>query len=89
MSRFDYVIGTAVQEIERKSSQICWRTNVGRMNNLEQRIDRYDAGTGANSACGRDWLLLKNVIVIERDDQERESPPNFWNNGLIRGFRSH
>ena len=43
-------------------------TYVGWTNNLEQRIARHNAGTGARSTRGRVWVLLHSECFASREE---------------------
>ncbi|MBT3989228.1 MAG: GIY-YIG nuclease family protein [Rhodospirillaceae bacterium] len=44
------------------------RTYVGWSNDLEQRLARHNAGTGAKSTRGREWQLLYAESYLTRGD---------------------
>src|ERR1700678_2049347 len=60
-----------------------YRTYVGWTNDLERRIARHNAGTGARSTRGRVWFLL----YAERYDSREEAMSREWHLKRNRGFR--
>lgn len=75
MSCFVYVIGTS----DGKSA----RNYVGWTNNLEQRIEKHNAGSGAKSTRGRQWSL----IYAERYKTRGEAMSREWHLKRDRPFR--
>ena len=60
-----------------------YRTYVGWTNDLERRIARHNAGTGARSTRGRVWFLL----YAERHDSREEAMSREWYLKRNRRFR--
>ena len=60
-----------------------YRTYVGWTNDLERRIARHNAGTGARSTRGRVWFLL----YAERHDSREEAMSREWHLKRNRTFR--
>ncbi len=59
------------------------RTYVGWTIDLERRLARHNAGTGARSTRGRAWLLL----YAERHPTRREAMSREWHLKRDRKFR--
>ena len=72
---FVYVLGSC--------SPDGYRTYVGWTNDLERRIARHNAGTGARSTRGRVWFLL----YAERHDTREEAMSREWHLKRNRSFR--
>jgi putative endonuclease len=72
---FVYVLGSC--------SPDGYRTYVGWTNDLERRIARHNAGTGARSTRGRFWFLL----YAERHDTREEAMSREWHLKRDRPFR--
>jgi putative endonuclease len=77
MECFVYVIGSYGAD--------GYRTYVGWTNDLERRIARHNAGTGARSTRGRVWFLL----YAERHDSREEAMSREWYLKRDRWFRKH
>ena len=60
------------------------RTYVGWTTDLEQRLARHNAGTGAKSTRGRQWVLL----YAERYDTRGEAMAREWHLKRDRRFRT-
>jgi len=60
-----------------------YRTYVGWTNDLDRRIARHNAGTGARSTRGRVWFLL----YAERHDTREDAMSREWHLKRNRGFR--
>ncbi|HKN12287.1 MAG TPA: GIY-YIG nuclease family protein [Candidatus Binatus sp.] len=75
MGCFVYVLGS--------SGPDGYRTYVGWTNDLERRIARHNAGTGARSTRGRVWFLL----YAERHDSRGEAMSREWHLKRNRTFR--
>jgi putative endonuclease len=60
-----------------------YRTYVGWTNNLEQRLARHNAGTGARSTRGRAWFIL----YAERHDTREQAMSREWHLKRNRVFR--
>jgi putative endonuclease len=60
-----------------------WRTYVGWTTDLEQRLARHNAGTGAKSTRGRVWGLL----YAERFKTRSEAMSREWHLKRDRAFR--
>jgi putative endonuclease len=60
-----------------------YRTYVGWTNDLERRIARHNAGTGARSTRGRVWFLL----YAERHNTREEAMSREWHLKRNRTFR--
>jgi putative endonuclease len=72
---FVYVLGS-VREGDR-------RTYVGWTTDLDQRVGRHNAGTGAKSTRGRTWALLYAERYETRSDAMRRE----WHLKRDRAFR--
>jgi len=72
---FVYVLGSCGPE--------GYRTYVGWTNDLDRRIARHNAGTGARSTRGRVWFLL----YAERHDSREEAMSREWYLKRDRLFR--
>ena len=59
------------------------RTYVGWTTDLERRLKRHNAGTGARSTRGRAWVLL----YAERHPNRAEAMSREWHLKRDRGFR--
>jgi putative endonuclease len=75
MECFVYVLGSCGPD--------GYRTYVGWTNDLERRIGRHNAGTGARSTRGRVWFLL----YAERHDSREEAMSREWHLKRDRAFR--
>ncbi|MDA0675420.1 MAG: GIY-YIG nuclease family protein [Proteobacteria bacterium] len=75
MSCFVYVLGCAT------ATGI--RTYVGWTTDLERRLVRHNAGTGARSTRGRQWVLL----YAERYPTRAEAMSREWHLKRDRAFR--
>ncbi|MEE8350895.1 MAG: GIY-YIG nuclease family protein [Rhodospirillales bacterium] len=75
MSCFVYVLGS-----EGKGG---YRTYVGWTTDLERRLSEHNAGTGARSTRGRQWVLLHS----ESFDTRQEAMSREWHLKRDRGFR--
>lgn len=75
MAAYVYVLGS-----ERGG---CWRTYVGWTTDLEQRLAKHNAGTGAKSTRGRVWVLL----YAERFKTRSEAMSREWYLKRDRVFR--
>jgi putative endonuclease len=60
-----------------------YRTYVGWTNDLDRRLARHNAGTGARSTRGRVWFLL----YAERHDSREEAMSREWHLKRDRAFR--
>jgi putative endonuclease len=60
-----------------------YRTYVGWTNDLERRLARHNAGTGARSTRGRAWFLL----YAERHESREEAMSREWHLKRNRSFR--
>jgi putative endonuclease len=60
-----------------------YRTYVGWTNDLERRIAKHNAGTGARSTRGRIWFLL----YAERHDSREDAMSREWHLKRNRTFR--
>ena len=60
-----------------------YRTYVGWTTDLDQRLGRHNAGTGARSTKGRFWMLL----YAERYEDRREAMSREWHLKRDRAFR--
>jgi putative endonuclease len=60
-----------------------YRTYVGWTNDLERRLARHNAGTGARSTRGRIWFLL----YAERHESREEAMSREWHLKRNRSFR--
>ncbi len=60
------------------------RTYVGWTNNLENRLAKHNAGTGARSTKGRDWVLL----YVEKHLTKQEAMSREWYLKRNSKFRS-
>jgi putative endonuclease len=59
------------------------RTYVGWTNDLDQRLARHNAGTGAKSTRGRAWILL----YVERFETRSDAMSREWHLKRDRAFR--
>ncbi len=75
MACYVYVLGSEEKGL--------WRTYVGWTNDLEQRLTRHNAGTGAKSTRGRVWALL----YAERFKTRSEAMSREWHLKRDRAFR--
>jgi len=75
MGCFVYVLGSCGHD--------GYRTYVGWTNDLDRRIARHNAGTGARSTRGRVWFLL----YAERHDSREEAMSREWHLKRNRAFR--
>lgn len=75
MTCFVYVIGSCGVD--------GYRTYVGWTNDLERRIARHNAGTGARSTRGRLWFLL----YAEHHDSREAAMSREWHLKRNRRFR--
>ncbi len=75
MSCFVYVLGS-----EGNGGN---RTYVGWTTDLERRLSEHNAGTGARSTRGREWVLL----YAERYATRREAMSREWHIKRDQGFR--
>jgi putative endonuclease len=75
MKCFVYVLGS--------SDKHTYRTYVGWTIDLDQRLAKHNAGTGARSTRGRLWALL----YAERYATRREAMSREWHLKRDRGFR--
>lgn len=60
-----------------------YRTYVGWTTDLDKRLARHNAGTGARSTRGREWILL----YAERYVNRGEAMSREWHLKRDRGFR--
>ena len=60
-----------------------WRTYVGWTTDLDRRLARHNAGTGARSTRGRQWALL----YAERHANRSEAMSREWRLKRDRQFR--
>jgi putative endonuclease len=60
-----------------------YRTYVGWTNDLDRRLARHNAGTGARSTRGRVWFLL----YAERHESREEAMSREWYLKRNRNFR--
>ena len=60
-----------------------YRTYVGWTNDLDRRIAKHNAGTGARSTRGRVWFLL----YAERHDSREDAMSREWHLKRDRSFR--
>ncbi len=75
MSCFVYVLGS--------DGNGGYRTYVGWTTDLERRLSEHNAGTGARSTRGREWVLL----YAERYATRREAMSREWHIKRDQGFR--
>ena len=75
MSCFVYVLGS-----EWKGG---YRTYVGWTTDLERRLSEHNAGTGARSTRGREWVLLYSECYATRG----EAMSREWHIKRVREFR--
>ena len=75
MACFVYVLGS-------KCNGVC-RTYVGWTTDLERRLREHNAGIGARSTRGREWVLL----YAERYTTRGEAMSREWHIKRNRGFR--
>jgi putative endonuclease len=75
MNAFVYVLGSEVRGLK--------RTYVGWTTDLDQRVARHNAGTGAKSTRGRVWFLL----YAERYQTRHEAMSREWHLKRDRAFR--
>ena len=75
MACYVYVLGSEQSGV--------WRTYVGWTNDLELRLTRHNAGTGAKSTRGRLWALL----YAERFKTRSEAMSREWHLKRDRVFR--
>ncbi|MEK9752406.1 MAG: GIY-YIG nuclease family protein [Rhodospirillaceae bacterium] len=73
---FVYVLGS-------RAADGAIRTYVGWTNDLEKRLDAHNAGTGARSTRGRNWVLL----YAERFATRPEAMSREWHLKRDRRFR--
>ena len=76
MDCFVYVLGSSGKGGD--------RTYVGWTSDLDQRIARHNAGTGARSTRGRVWFLL----YVERYRSRHQAMSREWHLKRDRSFRS-
>jgi putative endonuclease len=72
---FTYILGS--------SSKDGFRTYVGWTNDLDRRLARHNAGTGARSTRGRVWVLL----YAERHASREQAMSREWHLKRDRSFR--
>jgi putative endonuclease len=60
-----------------------WRTYVGWTTDMDARLDAHNAGKGAKSTRGRDWILL----YAEKYRTRREAMSREWHLKRDRAFR--
>jgi len=60
-----------------------YRTYVGWTIDLDQRLERHNAGTGARSTRGREWVLL----YAEQFESRTEAMSREWHLKRDRRFR--
>ncbi len=60
-----------------------YRTYVGWTTDLDRRLDEHNAGTGARSTRGRQWILL----YAERHATRNEAMSREWHIKHDRNFR--
>lgn len=75
MACFVYILGS-VRNDDR-------RTYVGWTTDLDQRVARHNAGTGAKSTRGRTWTLL----YVERYETRSDAMRREWQLKRDRAFR--
>ncbi|MBE9553746.1 MAG: GIY-YIG nuclease family protein [Proteobacteria bacterium] len=75
MACFVYILGSA--------GRGGYRTYVGWTMDLDKRLARHNAGTGARSTRGREWVLL----YAERYATRGEAMSREWRLKRDRGFR--
>jgi putative endonuclease len=75
MECFVYILGS--------SGPGGYRTYVGWTNDLDRRLARHNAGTGARSTRGRVWFLL----YAERHESREEAMSREWHLKRDRRFR--
>lgn len=75
MGAFVYILGNERQD--------GYRTYVGWTNDLERRLSRHNAGTGARSTRGRIWVLL----YAEKFETRGEAMSREWHLKRDRSFR--
>ena len=75
MSCFVYVLGS--------KGNGGYRTYVGWTTDLERRLNEHNAGTGARSTRGREWVLL----YAERYAKRSEAMSREWYIKRDKGFR--
>ncbi len=76
MGNFVYILGSG--------SAGGWRTYVGWTTDLDRRLAEHNAGTGARSTRGRQWLLL----YAERYATREEAMSREWRLKRDRRFRA-
>ncbi len=76
MACFVYVLGSA-------DGKTGYRTYVGWTTDLDARLTRHNAGTGARSTRGRRWVLL----YAERYETRGEAMSREWHLKRDRRFR--
>jgi putative endonuclease len=75
MACYVYIIGS-----ERGTDR---RTYVGWTNDIERRLARHNAGTGAKSTRGRHWVLL----YVEQQETRSAAMSREWHLKRDRPFR--
>lgn len=75
MAAFVYILGSAGKD--------GFRTYVGWTNDLERRLSKHNAGTGARSTRGRAWSLL----YAERYGTRSDAMSREWHLKRDRKFR--
>ena len=75
MKFFVYVLGNGDKHT--------WRSYVGWTVDLDQRLEKHNAGTGARSTRGRHW----NLIYAERYDSRHKAMSREWHLKRDRAFR--
>ncbi|MDR3525656.1 MAG: GIY-YIG nuclease family protein [Rhizomicrobium sp.] len=75
MACYVYVLGSEQSGV--------WRSYVGWTTDLEQRLARHNAGTGAKSTRGRVWAL----VYAERFKTRSEAMSREWHLKRDRAFR--
>jgi putative endonuclease len=75
MECFVYVLGSPGKDR--------YRTYVGWTNDLDRRLARHNAGTGARSTRGREWILLYTERYATRSQAMRRE----WHLKRDRRFR--
>jgi putative endonuclease len=72
---FIYVLGCEHSRVR--------RTYVGWTTDIDKRLDRHNAGTGAKSTRGRSWTIL----YAERSPSRHEAMSREWHVKRDRAFR--
>ncbi|MDH3231317.1 MAG: GIY-YIG nuclease family protein [Alphaproteobacteria bacterium] len=76
MACYVYILGSG-------DAEAGWRTYVGWTTDLDARLARHNAGTGARATRGRQWVLL----YAERYQTRAEAMSREWHLKRDRRFR--